>query len=49
MDERELTRRYRTNRSQINQWIWIARHALRQGHTRRALEATRSALWLMGA
>jgi hypothetical protein len=36
------------NRSQINGWLWRARHALRQGNVNLACEAMLSALWLMG-
>ena len=47
--ERELRRRLAVNGSQVDGWLWRARHAIRQREPRRALEAMLSALWLLGA
>lgn len=32
----------------VDNWLWRARHAIRQGNPRRAYEAMLSALWLLG-
>lgn len=45
----EYRRRADVNGSAVNGWLWRARHAIRNGRPRLALEAMRSALWLMGA
>lgn len=43
-----VLRSARINRSQVDGWLWQARHAIRQRNTRRACEAMLSALWLLG-
>jgi hypothetical protein len=46
-----MTKRNRAvdvNKSQIDSWLWQARHAIRKGRLERAYEAMLSALWLMG-
>jgi phage shock protein A len=44
-----LTDRFEVNRSQIDGWLWRARHAIRKGNAKLACEAMLTALWLMGA
>lgn len=43
-----MTRATTINKSQIDGWLWRARHAIRNGNVARAYEAMLSALWLMG-
>jgi hypothetical protein len=40
--------RLATNGSQIDGWLWRARHAIRKGNAKLACEAMLSALWLLG-
>jgi hypothetical protein len=43
-----MLKQLEVNASQIDGWLWRARHAIRKGRTARACEAMLSALWLMG-
>jgi hypothetical protein len=43
-----MIKRLEVNGSQIDSWLWMARHAIRKGKPARACEAMLSALWLMG-